>query len=66
MCLGGLERIVGSLKSVYASEASYCVLSNLVNASEVSDREEFSSKEISLTAFACASKVPEGLGIDDF
>ena len=46
MCVGGLERIVGSLKSVYASKSSDCMPLNLVNASEVSNKQERSSGEM--------------------
>ena len=36
-----------------------------MNASEVSENEECLSKELSLKVFACVSKVPEGLGINE-
>ena len=66
MCLGRLEWIVGSLKSLYASEASDCVSLSSVNASEVSDKEVCSSKDLYLPTVACASKVPVGSGINAF
>ena len=47
MCLGRLERIVGSLKSIYAAEVLGCVFLDLVNASEVSDNQEDFSRELS-------------------
>ena len=66
MCLGGLDRIVGWLKSVYASEASHCVLLKSANASEVSDKQERLSRELPFTEVACDHKVPAGFGIDEF
>ena len=66
VCLVGLRRIVDSLKSVYAYEASDCVSLNLVNASELFDKQERSFKDLSFPEVACNYKLPEGLGIDAF
>ena len=66
MYLGGLERIVGSLKLVYTSEATDFVSLNFVNESEVLYKPERLSKEISFPSVDCDSKVPEGLGINAF
>ena len=43
---------------MYDSEASYCVLLNLVNAFEVSDKQEWLSREMSFLEVSCDSRVP--------
>ena len=66
MCLSGLDRAVGSLKLVYTSDTSDFVSLNSVNDSEVSNKQERPSTELSFPAVACDHKVPEGLGIYAF
>ena len=51
---------------MYASESLDCVSLNSVIVSELSDKEECSSTDISMPGVSCASKVSEGLGIDAF
>ena len=45
---------------------SDCVLLNLVNAYEISDKQECSYKDLYFTAVVCNFKVPEGSGINAF
>ena len=48
---------------MYSSEVSDCVWLNLLNASEVWDKQERFSRGLPLLSFACNSKVPEGFWI---
>ena len=51
---------------MHASEASECLSLNSMNASEVSNKQERSSRELYFPEVAYDSKVYEGLGIDTF